>query len=211
MLETPTIAASGPAACPHLNPGPHELRPGVVSVILVNYKGAEDTIACLRHFDEVDWPEERLELIVIENDSRDGSARAIAEARPGAGVPGRNGGHGLLHTLMGPTIVVGVAHEAGQFDPLALHRDDGQEERLQVEDAYKVSQRDDGDGEVAAHLVPVQRPGPPPCADAEPTGVHVQALTVVQNEDDPDEATEHHGNDHYDHPDVESVRQRVSP
>ncbi len=86
MLETPTIVAGGPAACPHLNPGPHESRPGAVSVILVNYKGAEDTIACLRHFDEVDWPEERLELIVIENDSQDGSARAIAEAHPGARV-----------------------------------------------------------------------------------------------------------------------------
>ena len=35
---------------------PHESRPGAVSVILVNYKGAEDTIACLRRFDEVDWP-----------------------------------------------------------------------------------------------------------------------------------------------------------
>ena len=54
MLETPTIVAGGPAACPHLNPGPHESRPGVVSVILVNYKGAEDTIACLRRFDEID-------------------------------------------------------------------------------------------------------------------------------------------------------------
>ena len=86
MLETPTIVADGPAACPHLNPGPHESRPEVVSVILVNYKGAEDTIACLRHFDEVDWPEERLELIVIENDSQDGSARVIAEARSGARV-----------------------------------------------------------------------------------------------------------------------------
>lgn len=66
----------------HLLDRDHEARSGVVSVILVNYKGAEDTITCLRRFDEIDWPSERLELIVVENDSQDGSAEAIAEACP---------------------------------------------------------------------------------------------------------------------------------
>lgn len=66
----------------HLLDREHEVRPGVVSVILVNYKGAEDTVTCLRRFDEIDWPAERLELIVVENDSQDGSAEAIAEACP---------------------------------------------------------------------------------------------------------------------------------
>ena len=129
-------------------------------------------------------------------------------AGPGTRVPGRNGGHGPLHALMRPALVVRVAHEAGQLDPLALHRDDGQEERLQVEDAYKVSQRDDGDGEVAAHLVPAQRPGPPPRADADPTGVHVQTLTMAQDEDNPDEAADHQGDDldqQHDRPDAEPV------
>lgn len=66
----------------HLIDREHEVRQGVVSVILVNYKGAEDTIACLRYFDEIDWPTERLELIVVENDSQDGSAELIAKACP---------------------------------------------------------------------------------------------------------------------------------
>ncbi|MBM6979722.1 MAG: glycosyltransferase [Actinomyces succiniciruminis] len=66
----------------HLLDREHEVRPGVVSVILVNYKGAQDTIACLRYFDEVDWPADKLELIVVENDSQDGSAEAIASALP---------------------------------------------------------------------------------------------------------------------------------
>ena len=34
----------------------------LVSVILVNYRGADDTISCLRAFDEVDWPADRLQL-----------------------------------------------------------------------------------------------------------------------------------------------------
>ena len=66
----------------HLLQREHETRDGVVSVILVNYKGAEDTIACLRYFDNIDWPQDRLELIVVENDSQDGSAETIAQACP---------------------------------------------------------------------------------------------------------------------------------
>ena len=59
------------------------VRPGVVSVVLVNYKGAEDTITCLRAFDEVDWPADRLELVVVDNDSQDGSAERIRDGRAG--------------------------------------------------------------------------------------------------------------------------------
>jgi len=63
-----------------------ESRAGIVSVVLVNYKGADDTITCLRYFDEVDWPADRLELIVVDNDSRDGSAEKIREMVPSAKV-----------------------------------------------------------------------------------------------------------------------------
>lgn len=60
------------------------VRPGVVSVVLVNYQGAEDTITCLRAFGDVDWPSDLLELVVVENDSRDGSAERIRAAVPDA-------------------------------------------------------------------------------------------------------------------------------
>ena len=36
----------------------------IVSVVIVNYRGAEDTIRCLRDFAEIDWPQNRLELVV---------------------------------------------------------------------------------------------------------------------------------------------------
>ena len=52
------------------------VRPGVVTVILVNYKGADDTITALRAFDDVDWPADRLELVVVDNDSGDDSRGA---------------------------------------------------------------------------------------------------------------------------------------
>lgn len=62
------------------------VRPGVVSVVVVNYRGADDTITCLRGFDDVDWPRERLELIVVDNDSQDGSEDRIRAALPGVEV-----------------------------------------------------------------------------------------------------------------------------
>lgn len=86
------------------------VRPGVVSVVLVNYKGADDTITCLRAFDEVDWPADRLELIVVENDSKDGSAGRIRAAVPHARVveAGSNSGFAGGCNL-------GVAHATGEY------------------------------------------------------------------------------------------------
>jgi GT2 family glycosyltransferase/glycosyltransferase involved in cell wall biosynthesis len=58
---------------------------GVVSVVVVNYRGADDTLACLRTLrDELDWPAEALELICVDNASDDGSAQRIAAAVPQA-------------------------------------------------------------------------------------------------------------------------------
>ena len=70
---SPQVRAKGP-----------EVRSGVVSVVLVNYRGADDTITCLRSFDDVDWPTERLELIVVDNDSGDDSVQRIRQALPAA-------------------------------------------------------------------------------------------------------------------------------
>ena len=49
-----------------------ESRP-LVSVIIVNYKGASDTATCLEACRTLDWPSDELELIVVDNASGDGS------------------------------------------------------------------------------------------------------------------------------------------
>ncbi|MDQ2755278.1 MAG: glycosyltransferase [Actinomycetota bacterium] len=66
----------------HLTDTPQTLVPGLVSVVLVNYKGADDTITCLQALRQLDWAAEQLELVVVDNDSADGSAERIRAALP---------------------------------------------------------------------------------------------------------------------------------
>ncbi|MGA8518927.1 MAG: glycosyltransferase, partial [Pseudonocardiaceae bacterium] len=62
-----------------------ECVPPKVSVIVVNYRGAEHSVTCLRALrDDLDWPPEALELICVDNASGDGSAQQIAAAVPQA-------------------------------------------------------------------------------------------------------------------------------
>lgn len=58
------------------------LNDAVVSVILVNFRGADDTIEAIRHLGELDWPQDRLEIVVVENASGDDSAERVAAAAP---------------------------------------------------------------------------------------------------------------------------------
>ncbi|MFC4243526.1 glycosyltransferase [Gryllotalpicola reticulitermitis] len=57
------------------------VAPGVVSVVLVNFRGTDDTLEAITRLREVDWPAERLEIVVVENASGDGSLERLrAEA-----------------------------------------------------------------------------------------------------------------------------------
>ncbi|WP_354569135.1 glycosyltransferase [Glaciihabitans sp. UYNi722] len=55
---------------------------GLVSVVLVNFRGASDTIEAIRQLDALDWPSDAIEIIVVENDSGDDSAQQISQAAP---------------------------------------------------------------------------------------------------------------------------------
>ncbi|HKN96516.1 MAG TPA: glycosyltransferase [Pseudonocardiaceae bacterium] len=55
-----------------------------LSVIVVNYRGTEDTITCLRALrDDLDYPADRLQLVCVDNASGDGGARRIRAEVPG--------------------------------------------------------------------------------------------------------------------------------
>jgi GT2 family glycosyltransferase len=61
-------------------------RSGVVSVVIVNYRGADDTCTALAALHDVQSPRERLEVIVVDNASGDGSVERIAKEHPGVRV-----------------------------------------------------------------------------------------------------------------------------
>lgn len=50
---------------------------GVVSVILVNFRGTDDTLEAIARLRELDWPTDRLEIVVVENGSGDDSAERL--------------------------------------------------------------------------------------------------------------------------------------
>ena len=49
------------------------MRSGVVSVVLVNFRGADDTLECIRGLQALRWPKDQLEIVVVDNASGDGS------------------------------------------------------------------------------------------------------------------------------------------
>jgi len=111
------------------------VRPGVVSVVLVNYRGASDTIACLRAFDDLDWPADRLELIVVDNDSGDGSAAEIRAAVPGATVVQSGSNLGFAGGCN-----LGVAHATGEY--VGLINNDARPDPQWVAAAVRVFESD---------------------------------------------------------------------
>ena len=44
-----------------------------MSVVLVNFRGADDTLECIRGLQELNWDKDRLEIVVVENGSGDDS------------------------------------------------------------------------------------------------------------------------------------------
>jgi GT2 family glycosyltransferase len=59
-----------------------DLQTNMVSVVIVNYRGADDTIECLSSLRSLDWPQDRMQVVVVDNASGDGSAERIAAAAP---------------------------------------------------------------------------------------------------------------------------------
>ncbi|MEX1006998.1 MAG: glycosyltransferase [Acidimicrobiia bacterium] len=54
-----------------------------VSVVTVNYRRPDDTIACIEGLRELDWPADQLEIIVVDNASGDESVDRLRAAAPG--------------------------------------------------------------------------------------------------------------------------------
>lgn len=55
-------------------------------MVVLNYNGGENVMRSVAALTELDWPTDRLEIVVIDNASTDGSIEAVEEKFPGARV-----------------------------------------------------------------------------------------------------------------------------
>lgn len=53
-----------------------------VRVVVLNYNGSEMTRACLQHLQDLDWPEEHLDIVLVDNASSDGLADLVESKMP---------------------------------------------------------------------------------------------------------------------------------
>lgn len=58
------------------------IREGVVSVVLVNFRGTDDTLEAIENLGKIDWPQDKLEIVVVENASGDDSEQRLRAAAP---------------------------------------------------------------------------------------------------------------------------------
>jgi GT2 family glycosyltransferase len=97
-----------------------------VRLVVLNYNGGEQVVRCVEHLERLDWPADRLDIVVVDNASSDGSDRALA-ARPrrirlirserNRGFPGNN----LAMRDLGGLDFVGLVNNDAFVEPGYLH------------------------------------------------------------------------------------------
>ena len=79
-----------------------------VRLVVLNYNGGDFVVRCLEALSKLDWPSDRLDLVVVDNASTDGSAAVIEERFPtvrmirnprNVGFPGNNSALGDLEDV----------------------------------------------------------------------------------------------------------------
>ena len=72
-----------------------------VRVVVLNYNGGELVLRCLESLEHLDWPREALEVVLVDNGSRDGSVAAVRRRFPSVCVieAGRNLGFAAGNNL----------------------------------------------------------------------------------------------------------------
>ena len=126
--------------------GTKPLRPGVVSVVTLNYRSAAETVECLRNLSVLDWPTDLLEVICVDNASGDGSAERIRAELPQVRLvesPTNTGFAGGCN--------FGASHASGEF--LALINNDARPDPGWIRAAVEVLRREPGIACVASKVL----------------------------------------------------------
>ncbi|GAA3843508.1 glycosyltransferase [Saccharothrix violaceirubra] len=118
-----------------------------VSVVVVNYRGAEDTITCLRALrDDLAYPADKLQVVVVDNASGDGGADRIRAAFPDVTVVDSPTNQGFAGGCN-----LGVEHATGAV--LAFLNNDARPHRDWLTEAVRVLRREPGVGAVASKVL----------------------------------------------------------
>jgi GT2 family glycosyltransferase len=121
-------------------------RPGVVSVVIVNYRGAADTLTCIEGLGHLDWPTEALEIVVVDNASGDDSVAQIAAHAPHVTLiasPENTGFAGGCN--------LGIAHSTGEY--IALINSDARPDPGWLVEAVAVLRSEASVGAVASKVL----------------------------------------------------------
>lgn len=121
-------------------------RAGVVSVVLVNFRGASDTIEAIGHLSTIDWPQDKLEIVVVENASGDDSAERIRAAAPHVKLIISKTNEGFAGGCN-----QGVAASSGEF--VALLNNDAKPDSAWVRAAVEKFAESDDIGAVASRVL----------------------------------------------------------
>ncbi|HEY0248880.1 MAG TPA: glycosyltransferase [Gryllotalpicola sp.] len=117
-----------------------------VSAILVNFRGADDTISAIAQLKAQDWPAGQLEIVVVENASGDDSAERIRNAHPDIVLVESDENLGFAGGCN-----LGVSRSTGEF--LAFLNNDARPEQGWIATAIARFGRDARTGAVASKVL----------------------------------------------------------
>jgi GT2 family glycosyltransferase len=117
-----------------------------VSVVIVNYRGAADTLTCIQDMKNLEWPTESLEIIVVDNASGDDSVEQLTTHAPHVTVipsPVNTGFAGGCN--------LGIAHSSGEY--IALINSDARPDPGWLTEAVAVLRSEASVGAVACKVL----------------------------------------------------------
>jgi GT2 family glycosyltransferase/glycosyltransferase involved in cell wall biosynthesis len=115
-------------------------------VVLVNFRGTDDTIEAIRHLREVDWPADDLEIVVVENGSGDDSLARLRAEAPGIVLVESNENLGFAGGCN-----LGVARSTGEY--LAFLNNDARPDSAWIRAAVSAFSESESIGAVASRVL----------------------------------------------------------
>lgn len=79
-----------------------------VRLVVLNFNGGDMTLRCLEHLSALDWPADRLELVLVDNASSDGLVARLRAERPDIRVIESGGNRGFPANNLGLADLSGV-------------------------------------------------------------------------------------------------------